>query len=109
ERWVVSMEGNGCSVDLRAEGIVTFAHDLSGLAAISPGAYFEVEERAGGERRRLEAKPDANGTPQYSYWINGNSHPFDADGHAWLQSFLLGLDRSSGFAASVRVPDLLRQ
>ena len=108
-RWVVSMEGNGCSLDLHAEGVLTFARDLSGLTEISPGGFFEVEERAHGQRRRLEAKPEANGSVAYSWWVDGASRSYDADGKAWFQSLLLGLDRQSGFAAAVRVPDLLRQ
>ena len=106
--WRVSISGNGCSVDLRADGLLTFNSNVSGLESIENGGYLEVTERAGGTTRHLEANPQGDGSIQYAYSVNGSNVAFEPEGRTWFASLLLGLDRQSGFAAAVRVPALLR-
>src|SRR6266404_2744412 len=77
--WSVSIAGNGCSVDLRAEGVITFTHDGFGLAAIERGGYFEISDRTPQSTRRLEAKPGSAGL-EFKYWLDGAAHDFDAAG-----------------------------
>src|SRR5207253_1529596 len=90
---------------------VTFNHAVTAVTEISSGGYFQVEERTPQGRRRLEIKPgvaSGNGGLEYSYFVDGDRHDYDAQARAWFASFLLGLERQSAFAAEVKVPELLR-
>ncbi len=105
--WVVSISGNGCSAEVHAEGVITFNRNASGLDSIASGGWFEATERTDSGTRRLEARPE-NGALKYNYSVGGNQRGFDAEAQAWFASFLLGMERETGFAASARVPQLLQ-
>jgi hypothetical protein len=107
--WRISISGNnGCSVDIRADGLITFNSNANGLVSIDRDGYFEVTERANGSSRHLEVNPQSDGSLKYAYSVNGATQSFDPEGRTWFASFLLGMDRQTGFAAAVRVPSLLR-
>jgi len=106
--WHMTISGNGCSVDLRAEGQLTFNSNASGLESIDRGGFLEVNERVNGATRRLDVEPQSDNTLKYTYSVNGSQQPYEPEGRAWFASLLLGLDRRNGFAAAVRVPALLR-
>lgn len=105
----MTISANGCSVDLHAEGIITFNSNASGLETIERGGFLEVNERANGSTHRLDVEPQSDGTLKYTYSVNGSNQPFQPEGQRWFASLLLGLDRRNGFAAAARVPALLRQ
>jgi hypothetical protein len=105
--WTVSISANGCSADLRAEGVVTFNRNASAVEQISSGGWVEATERNAGNSRRVEIRADG-ASLKYNYSINGTQHAFDQEAQAWFASFLLGMERQTGFAAEVRIPALLR-
>ncbi len=105
--WIVSVSANGCSAEVHAEGAITFNRNASGLESITQGGWFEATERTDAGTRRLEARPE-NGALKYSYSVAGNQRPFDTEAQTWFAAFLLGLERETGFAAEVRVPELLK-
>ncbi|MBZ5531953.1 MAG: hypothetical protein LAO20_11030 [Acidobacteriia bacterium] len=105
-RWTASWSGDDCSVDLRSEGEITFNADAMEIQSISSGGYFEVSERKGSTLRYIKVTPSSSGL-QYVYKINDKQQPFEGEAKTWFSSFLLALERSTGFAADTRVPRLL--
>jgi hypothetical protein len=106
--WRLTISGNGCTVDLRTEGVVTFNSNASGVQQLEPSGYLEASERVSGTNRRVEANAQPDGRIRYIFEVNGTQQPFEPQGRQWLASLLYGLDRMSGFAAAVRVPALLK-
>ena len=105
--WTGSWTSSDCSIDARMIGNVRFNAEATTIESISPGGYFEVNERKGDNLRRARVEPGANGQLTYTYKVNGAQHDFDADARTWFSSFLLGMERTTGFAAETRVPALL--
>ena len=99
--------GSNCSVEAHSSGVVRFNAESTAIESISNSGYFEISERTGDNLRRLRVEPAANGQLNYTYKVNGVQKDFDADARAWFSSFLLELERTSGFSASTRVPALL--
>jgi len=105
--WSASWSGGPCTVDARSSGIVRFNAEATGIESISPGGYFEVNERIGDTWRRLRIDPSANGQLAFVYKVNGTQQEFDSAARTWFGNFLRELERVTGFAASTRVPALL--
>jgi len=105
--WSASWSGGPCTVDARSSGIVKFNAEATAIESISPGGYFEVNERIGDSWRRLRVDSSANGQLAFVYKVNGTQQEFDSAARAWFGNFLLELERVTGFAASTRVPALL--
>lgn len=107
--WTATWSGDGCSIEARAAGDVRFSPEATAIESISPGGYFELSERTGGDLRRVRVESGNGGQLNYDYSVNGSKHEFDADARAWLSKLLLQLERATGFSASTRVPALLKQ
>lgn len=105
--FTASWSGSGCAIDAHSSGVVRFNAESTAIESISPGGYFEINERIGDNLRRLRIEPAANGQLNYSFKINGVQKEFDADARTWFANFLLELERSTGFSAGTRVPALL--
>jgi beta-lactamase regulating signal transducer with metallopeptidase domain len=107
QTWTASWSGGECNVDVHSSGTIRFDADATAIESISPGGYFEVNERSGDNLRRLRVEPAANGQLIYTYKLNGTQQEFDSNARAWFSRFLLELERFSGFAVKTRVPALL--
>lgn len=105
--WTASWSGGECSIDAHSMGTVRFNAEATAIEGISSGGYFEINERKGDTLRRLRVEPAANGQLNFTYKLNGTQQEFDAGARAWFSSFLLALERATGFSASTRVPALL--
>jgi beta-lactamase regulating signal transducer with metallopeptidase domain len=104
--WTASWSGDDCSVELRAEGEIQFNGDATDIQSISSGGYFEINVREGASLRQVRVTPSGNGV-QYALKVNGKEQPYDSEAKTWFASFLLSLERATGFAADTRVPKLL--
>jgi hypothetical protein len=107
--WTATWSGNGCSIEARSSGEVRFSADATSIESISSGGYFEIDERTGGNLRRVRVEPGNGGQLNFDYSVNGSKHEFDAEARQWLSKLLLQLERATGFSASTRVPALLKQ
>lgn len=94
---------------IRIEGKVELTPDWSGITRLDPGAEMRVEEGRGIGRRRVDIRPDAQGRPVYTFWVNGFERPFDAEARQWLKSALLRFIRNSGYEADRRVAGFLKR
>jgi beta-lactamase regulating signal transducer with metallopeptidase domain len=104
--WSASWVSDACSIEAHSSGKVQLNAEATAIDAISPGGYFEISQREGDNLRRLRLDAAA-GQLQYTYKVNGTVQPFDAAARQWFSTFLLELERSTGYAADTRVPALL--
>ncbi|HSL72194.1 MAG TPA: M56 family metallopeptidase [Longimicrobiales bacterium] len=104
---VITWSSGRCTGSLRIEGAVRMSGDLTGVASISAGGLFRIEEDDGDVDRRLTIRP-SNGGLAYDYRVDGRQTEFDAAGRAWLSQALLAVYRMTGFAADERIDYLLR-
>ena len=107
-RWTVRLSGNGCSVDLRAEGKFEFNADFTDIARIDPNGFFRVDVTDRGVRRQLDIE-SKNGTLTRTWRVDGRERPYDNDARAWFAAFLIELDRRTAIGVDIRLPILVRQ
>lgn len=91
----------------KMKGDITWADDDSAVERLGPGAFFEIEERSAGQRRRLEVTRNSDGTPRYAWFVNRKAAPFDAAARDWLRLTLPEIHRRTGFDAKGRVARFL--
>jgi hypothetical protein len=104
----IVVRGNGKTIKAESEGDIEFNADDTDITAISNDGWFEIEERSGLKKRRLEVKPGAGGLER-RYWVNGDEHPYDDEGRRWLASTLEDLFRRSGYRAEERAQRILKR
>ncbi len=107
-RWTVKLSGDGCTVDLRAEGQFEFTPDFTDIARISSNGFFRVDVTDRGVRRQVEIE-SRGGTLSRTWRVDGRERPYDAEAKAWFAAFLIELDRRTAIGVDVRLPLLVRQ
>jgi beta-lactamase regulating signal transducer with metallopeptidase domain len=107
-RWTVKLSGDGCTVDLRAEGQFEFTPDFTDISRISSNGFFRVDVTDRGVRRQLEIEP-RGGTLTRTWRVDGKERPYDAEAKAWFAAFLIELDRRTAIGVDTRLPHLVRQ
>jgi beta-lactamase regulating signal transducer with metallopeptidase domain len=85
------------------DGEIELADDDRDLAGLSPGGYFEIEEREGRDRRRLLIESDRHGELDYIYFERGRQADFDDDAREWFGDVMLEAVRNTGIGAESRV------
>jgi len=77
-------------IRVEIHGKITFTEDGRGIASLAHGTQVRLEEdEAGGIQRRLDVEPAGDGSPAYTWRINGEQHAFDAVGRQWLERILI--------------------
>jgi hypothetical protein len=109
QTWTASWSGGECNIDVHTSGKVRLNSDATEIEGITPGGFFEVNERRGDTLRRLRVEPSTSGQLSYTYKVNGQQQEFDAAAGAWFSNFLVALERFTDFAADSRVSSLLKQ
>lgn len=107
-RWTVKLSGDGCTVDLRAEGQFEFTPDFTDISRISSGGFFRVDVTERGVRRQVEIE-SRGGTLTRTWRVDGKERPYDAEAKAWFAAFLIELDRRTAIGVDTRLPHLVRQ
>jgi beta-lactamase regulating signal transducer with metallopeptidase domain len=107
-RWTVTLKGDGCSVEVRAEGQFEFTPDFTDISRIGGNGFFRVDVTDRGVRRQLEIE-SRGGTLSRTWRIDGRERPYDAEARAWFAMFLIELDRRTAIGVDIRLPLLVRQ
>jgi hypothetical protein len=97
----IKLTRDDCTLRVDSEGEVTFSADDRDVESISAGGYFEVEERLGRERRRVEIASDG-GRLERRWLVNGGERPYNDEARAWLADVVLVLMRRAGLNAEAR-------
>jgi beta-lactamase regulating signal transducer with metallopeptidase domain len=106
-RWTASGGNDGCRYTLASAGTVLLNSDATAIDQISAGGYLDLSTNIHGDLTRLVARASAAGDVSYDFSHNGQSVDFPVAGDAWLQRFLLCVDRTTAFAIDRRFPLLL--
>lgn len=106
--WRMTMEGDDCRIDLRAQGKIEFTSDFTDVGKISPGGYFRLDTEIAGVRRQLEITP-RDGALDRTWRVNGREAAWDDEARRWFADFLVILDRRTAIGLDVRFPRLLAQ
>lgn len=96
---------NSLSVEMR--GDIRFSEDYRAIDAMTPGSYLQIEERRWLTTRRLEVSADAQGNPQYRFFMRSRSLEFDERAREWLAEILPEVIRETGVNAKAQVQELL--
>jgi hypothetical protein len=103
----LKLSGGGCTVDLKADGRLTFNDDFTDIASLESGGFFRLDVSERGVRRELNIE-SRNGSLARTWRVNGREAPYDAAAQAWFAAFLIDLDRRTAIGVDVRLPHLLR-
>jgi hypothetical protein len=106
ERMTIQISRGDCTMTVRSEGELVFSDDDRDLARISDNGYFEIEERTGRTRRRVEMA-DARGRLERRWFVDGGEQPYGDDARAWLGDAILVLVRRAGINAEARAIRIL--
>jgi hypothetical protein len=107
--WMWNREENGNSLEMTVRGEVEFNDDYTEVKRITDGGSLEIRETRGGARRRLEIEAGPGGGLSVSYFVNGQSRPYDADAKAWFARVLDEAVTESGLNAGPRAQKILKE
>lgn len=96
-------------IEIRTEGGVELSPDWTSITRLPRGAEMRIEEETNGVERRLDIEPGKDGTPVYTWEVDGRERVFDAEGRKWLQAMLLHFVRGTGYDAEKRVAWFLKK
>jgi beta-lactamase regulating signal transducer with metallopeptidase domain len=108
DRMTVKIVRDECTLSVDADGKITFTDDDRDVAGITSGGYFEIEEREGRDRRRVEIAAEGQGLER-RWLVNGDEQPFGDEARAWLADALVVLMRRAGFNAEARALRIFRE
>jgi hypothetical protein len=97
-----------CSLRVDSDGEIGFAADDRDIERLDRGGYFEIEERQGRERRRVEVAREGDGLTR-RWLVNRDERPYDDAARAWLADILLVLVRRAGLNAEARAVRIFEQ
>jgi len=109
DNWNWIHKDDSVRLEVTIRGKVEFADDYTDIKSISDdnGRIRIIDER-GGESRKFEAVVAPDGLKR-SYWVNGESRPFDNEARVWLAKILNDTVRQGGYDARPRVQRILRE
>ncbi len=103
----VRMRDGRWRLEVEYRGEIDMTPDGRDVERLGEGAYLEIEEKEGRERRRFEARPGPGGEPRIVWLVDREPAPFDDEGREWLARTMKKLYRVTGHDAEGRVERLL--
>lgn len=107
--WVWNRDENGNSLEMTVRGEVEFNDEYTEVRRVSNGGSLEIRETRGGVRRRLEIEAGTGGGLSVSYFVDGQSRPYDSDAKAWFARVLDEAVTESGLNAGPRAQKILKE
>lgn len=105
----IEIEVGRCKIEIEMRGEIEFLPDETGVERLGRGAYLEIDERIGRDRRRIEITPGPDGRPEHAWFVDREERPFDAEGRRWLRDALPLIFRATGIDAPARVGRILER
>jgi hypothetical protein len=106
---VWNRDENGNSLEMTVRGEVEFNDEYTEVKRVSNGGWLEIRETRGGVRRRLEIEAGTGGGLSVSYFVDGQSRPYDSDAKAWFARVLDEAVTESGLNAGPRAQKILKE
>ena len=107
--WVWNRDENGNSLEMTVRGEIEFNDEYTEVRRVSNGGSLEIRETRGGVRRRLEIEAGTGGGLSVSYFVDGQSRPYDSDAKAWFARVLDEAVTESGLNAGPRAQKILKE
>jgi hypothetical protein len=109
DNWNWIHKDDSVRLEVNIRGKVEFTDDYTDIKAISDDhGRIQILDERGGMSRKFEAVVTSGGLKR-SYWVNGESRPFDGEASAWLAKILNETVRQGGYDARPRVQRILRE
>ena len=108
DNWNWIHRDDSVHLEVNIRGQVEFADDYMEIKSISDDGRIKVLDERGGTSRKFEATAAADGLKR-SYWVNGESRPFDNEARTWLAKVLNDTVRQGGYDARPRVQRILKE
>lgn len=109
DNWNWIHRDDSVRLEVNIRGKVEFTDDYTDIKGIPDGnGRIRVLDERGGTSRKFEAAVAADGLKR-SYWVNGESRPFDNEARAWLAKVLNDTVRQGGYDARPRVQRILKE
>jgi beta-lactamase regulating signal transducer with metallopeptidase domain len=96
-------KSEGVTLKLVMSGKIEFSDDESTIVWMDEDAHLKLEKKRGRERMSIEAEPDAEGRPIYTYKVGRRERPFDDDAAAEMGETLREMMIQMGANAGPRV------
>jgi hypothetical protein len=107
DQMALRIQMDDCRLTIEARGDVEFNPQETDVVSISRGGYFEIEEREGADRRRLELRPSDEGGVERRWLVDGDSRAYDQAAREWFANLLPVLFRRAGYQAEERAARIL--
>ncbi|HEX8088206.1 MAG TPA: hypothetical protein VF762_05100 [Blastocatellia bacterium] len=108
DNWNWVHRDDAVNLEVNIRGKVEFTDDYSDIKGVSDDGRIRVIDERGGTSRKFEAVAAPDGLKR-SYWVNGESRPFDNEARRWLAKVLIDTVRQGGYDARPRVQRILRE
>ncbi|HEX8317214.1 M56 family metallopeptidase [Longimicrobium sp.] len=79
--------GKPCDVEIHASKVI-FRTARSDIRRILPGGRLHLERRYDGHVHIVRGVPGEGGRPVFTYTVDGQQRPFEAEGRAWMNAFI---------------------
>lgn len=103
----ITWSRNGCKIELTARGEYTLSPNLDDLRSLARGGSFVLREDDGRVEREVRITPNADGSLEHRYRVDGETRAWDSEGKSWFAQVALRLDRATAWAVNVRFPALM--
>ena len=107
--WTWISKNNGRGIEVKVRGRVEFNEDYTDVTGMSSDGRLQIKDSRSGIERRLEIRRGNSGRLDRSYWVEGQSHPFDREASQWAATVIQELVRQGGLDASKRVRQIYDQ
>jgi len=105
----ITIEKDDCQLRIEALGEIQFNDAETDVVQLSPGGMFEIEEREGRTRRRLEIDADRSGDLRYRWFVDGDEQSYNSAARQWFANLLPLVFRRAGLIAEERAARILER
>jgi hypothetical protein len=107
--WTWNWSEDGNSLEMSIRGDVEFTDDYTNVKRLGPGSSITIREKRAGTNRRLEIEAGSGTGLAFSYFVDGQSQPYDAAAKAWFVRVLADAVTQSGLDAKPRAQRILKE
>jgi beta-lactamase regulating signal transducer with metallopeptidase domain len=105
----ITIKMDDCQLRIEAFGEIEFNDAETDVVYLSADGTFEIEEREGRTRRRLEIDSDRDGNIRHRWFVDGDEQTYGSAAQDWFASLLPLVFRRAGFNAEERALRILER
>ena len=105
----ITIKKDDCQLRIEAFGEIEFNNAETDVVYLSADGMFEIEEREGRTRQRLEIDTDRDGNLRHRWFVDGDEQSYDSAAREWFADLLPLVFRRAGFQAKERAARILER